>query len=102
MKFEEALQAMRQGKLVSIEENKLSPLHIIYKIKDNKMYRLLTDINDISLAYSINCEDILSENWYITTNEQGRKKYLGFRWLGKLRVLLNKIDKKILYHMEKY
>lgn len=57
MRFEEALQAMREGKKVKIKEQP------IYYIKDNTIMEIWSNIGEVSTL--LNPEEILSENWEV-------------------------------------
>lgn len=70
MKFEEALKAMRKGKIVKLRPNEPSEgnwrdnVHI----KDNKMY-MDSDIYCYPVIAKLTYKDILSEKWEIVDED---------------------------------
>lgn len=62
MRFEQALQAMREGKKVKLKNNKLQ-----YNICDGKIWQNVDDFSGLHIlaCKGIACSDILSEYWEI-------------------------------------
>lgn len=62
MRFEQALQAMREGKIVKINDN---PYDLF--IKDNELYQKYKE--DIDICDNIGAKFIMSEDWEIEEDE---------------------------------
>ena len=70
MKFEEALKAMREGKMVKLISDEPSDgnLRDNVHIKDNKMY-MDSDIYCYPVVAKLTYKDILSEKWEIVDED---------------------------------